>query len=95
MILVRVVNQPMSPFLLGNVAVIASRSSSIGLAVAQELHAHGMRLVLNARSEERLIPLQEKLKPSPGCIPILQTPHCATRSVTPVQTGIHRYLASV
>jgi hypothetical protein len=30
-----------------------------------------------------------------GCIPNLQIPHCATRSVIPVQMGIHRYWASV
>lgn len=45
----------------GKVAVITGASGGIGLATARELRAHGMRLVLTARSAERLAELQEEL----------------------------------
>lgn len=44
------------------VAVITGASSGIGLAVARELRSHGMRLILTARSEDRLLPIQSELQ---------------------------------
>ena len=48
--------------LAGQVAVVTGASSGIGLAVAKELHALGLRLVLTARSEERLSPICSELQ---------------------------------
>lgn len=47
--------------LANQVAVITGATSGIGLAVARELHSHGMRLVLNARAKERLDQTQKEL----------------------------------
>lgn len=47
--------------LSGRVAVVTGASSGIGLAVARELHALGLKLVLTARSEERLGRISSKL----------------------------------
>ena len=40
--------------LSGKVALVAASSQGLGLAVAEELAAEGVRLVMNSRSEERL-----------------------------------------
>ena len=44
-----------------NVAVVTGASSGIGLAIAKELRALGFRLVLTARSAQRLSPLCSEL----------------------------------
>src|SRR3954464_7542059 len=48
--------------LAGQVAVVTGASSGIGLAVARELRALGLQLVLTARSEERLRPVCSELQ---------------------------------
>lgn len=45
----------------GKVALITGASGGIGLAVARELRSRGMKLVLTARSAERLAELREEL----------------------------------
>ncbi|MEL6338594.1 MAG: SDR family NAD(P)-dependent oxidoreductase, partial [Myxococcota bacterium] len=47
--------------LKNKVAVITGASSGIGSATAQELDAAGMKLVLVARSEKKLLDVQSKL----------------------------------
>jgi hypothetical protein len=45
----------------GQVAVVTGASSGIGLAIAKELRALGLQLVLTARSEDRIGPICSEL----------------------------------
>ena len=47
--------------LAGQVAVVTGASSGIGLAIAKELRALGLQLVLTARSEDRIGPICSEL----------------------------------
>jgi len=55
----------MNPNLKDQVAVVTGASSGIGMAIAHELSAAGMRLVLTARREDRLLALCKAL-PGPA-----------------------------
>lgn len=45
----------------GQATVVTGASSGIGLAVARELHSLGLKLVLSARSEDRLGRISDRL----------------------------------
>jgi ribitol 2-dehydrogenase len=53
---------PMAQSLNGKIAIVTGASSGIGRAVAYELARHGVKLVLTARSGDRLTGLAEDLR---------------------------------
>jgi ribitol 2-dehydrogenase len=72
----------MSEVIAGGVALVTGSSSGIGLATARELSRQGMRVVLTARSAERLEQVRAEM-PGPSCVvpADIAAPGAAARAV--------------